>query len=226
MSQRTLRKLRQFHHLVRRRSYDHSDVVSTAAAGRRSYARSTHLTAKGDQIASSPLPEDESENDFPFIPKATWSVKDLELKSRHECLPPEEIQRLAQLSLLDFQKLPADLGQDLANMMHMTQQISDFVNTNQDLFSSVEEKSGGSTTTKDESELSSAAVREDAFVYDVVRGVRAAPLRASGDADALQEKDQAQATKVWNSYLEPQTTRQGGAHQYFSISTKKEDEDS
>ena len=139
-----------------------------------------------------------------FIPKPTWSIRSLNLNSTQDKLPRKELERLSHLALLDVKQLPDDLEQDLANMMHMVQQVSDFVEVNPELFQEYDDNTGVST-------------------YDFVRGVTAAPLR--GDTTEREEfelHDEEEAVRVWDSYLEPNTVRQGGAHKYFSITTKSE----
>jgi hypothetical protein len=138
------------------------------------------------------------------IPEPTWSVKSLELTSQHAKLPPDEVERLAHLALLDLYQLPKDLEQDLANMMHMVQQVSDFVEdpSNKALF--IQDDDTGS------------------FQYDFVRGVTAAPFRSAHDPPDAEDLEE--ASQVWETYLNPNTIRQGGAHQYFAISTKQQEE--
>ena len=155
-------------------------------------------------VASKP----QSKESYDHIPDPTWSVQDLELTKTHTKLPPQEMERLARLSLLDLEQLrqdtDEDLEQDLANMMHMVQQVSDYVAKNNLL---------------DEEEMDESQAAQ--HIYDSVRGVTAAPLRSKDD-DSLQEVDQAHAENVWESYLAPNTIRQGGSHHYFSSSTKED----
>lgn len=136
-----------------------------------------------------------------FIPRATWSIHSLELNAQHDKLPRGELRRLARLALLDLDRLPEDLEQDLANMMHMVDQVSAFAASRPDLFDHAAEDATGS------------------FTYDYVKGVDTAPFRAI--QDTLYEDEASEAKSVWDNYLEPNTIRQGGAHQYFSISTKQ-----
>jgi len=142
-----------------------------------------------------------------FIPKPTWSIQSLDLTSQHTKLPREELERLSHLALLDLNELPEDLEQDLANMMHMVQQVSDFVSSNPILFEDVEEDPTGTST------------------YDFVRGVTGTPFRRhQEDTTELDDEkdDRETAVRVWDSYLEPNTIRQGGSHRYFAITTKTE----
>jgi hypothetical protein len=143
------------------------------------------------------------------IPAATWSVKDLELDAQHPKLDKLEVQRLSHRALIDItddenSTSSTDVEQDLANMMHMVQQVSDYTDT-------VESES-----------LTSLEDDKNGAIYDVVRGVTSAPLRSSPEKDLLQEADQAQATDVWKNYLQPKTTSLGGGHEYFAIRTKEE----
>lgn len=138
---------------------------------------------------------------LPFIPTPTWSVESLELTSKHEKLPADEMRRLSRRALLNLDEMPQDLEQDLANMMHMVQQVSAFVADpcNEQLFQKIDENS--------------------AFQYDFVRGVTAAPLRTKDCP--LDTEDVEEAAQVWDTYLEHKTIRQGGSHKYFVISTKQ-----
>lgn len=139
---------------------------------------------------------DDEDNRDSLVPKPTWSIQSLELSSSIAKLPEGELDRLAHRALLDTSKLPSDLEQDLANMMHMVQQVSEYVQENPQMFP-----------------------EDDAQVYDFVRGVTAAPLRKESD----DQEDREEAQQVWKSYLQPRTIRQGGSHQYFSIRTHKEE---
>lgn len=142
------------------------------------------------------------------IPKPTWSVGDLDLTSKKAPLPREELKRLSRLSLIDIDSMPEreSLEQDLANMIHMIDQVSDFASNHDDF--------------DQEDDVKSAA--RAAKIYDNVRGVSSAPLRLSIKDDPLQVEDQQQAKNVWNSLLKPKTTRVGGRHEYFVIKTKEQ----
>lgn len=133
-------------------------------------------------------------------------MRSLDLTSKHAKLSPDEVDRLGHRSLLDLNQLPRILEQDLANMMHMVQQISDFVEetTNKELFTH------GDTA--------------GSVQYDSVRGVTAAPFRFADDPPDAEDLEE--AAQVWGTYLDPKTIRQGGAHQYFVISTKQEEDTS
>jgi hypothetical protein len=147
------------------------------------------------------------------IPEPTWSIKELDLTSKKPPIPPEELQRLSRLALIDIESMPdkEGLGQDLANMLHMIDQVS--------RFDAAEKYGFESQNHDDEADADRAAE-----IYDVVRGVTKAPLRKSVDEDPLQTKDQAIAGDVWNSLLQPKTIRKGGRHDYFVIQTKKQEE--
>lgn len=161
----------------------------------------------------------------PFIPHPTWSVKDLQLERQHPKLPMNEIHRLAHQTLLDIHRLPPTMEQDVANMMHMLQEVVTTVEKQHlELF--------------DKHPCNNDDDDDDVWMYDFVRGVTAAPMRQtmdmepeadnnhSDDNDTHFDNDddkynqQQQAESVWKNYLEPKTIRQGGAHQYFAISTK------
>jgi hypothetical protein len=148
------------------------------------------------------------------IPEPTWSIKELDLTSKKPPIPPEELKRLSRLALIDIESMPDKerLGQDLANMLHMIDQVSSYAAEN-DIFESQNDD--------DDDEANADRAAE---IYDVVRGVSKAPLRKSVDEDPLQTKDQAIAGDVWNSLLQPKTTRKGGRHDYFVIQTKKQEE--
>jgi Asp-tRNA(Asn)/Glu-tRNA(Gln) amidotransferase C subunit len=123
-------------------------------------------------------------------------LKDLELTSKQPLIPEEELDRLSRLALINIESSDREmLRQDLANMLHMVDQVSSY-------------------PLEDDDE------DEDA-IYDGVRGVTAAPLRKTAEQDPLQQVDQEQAGKVWKSLLQPKTTRKGGGHEYFSIQTKQ-----
>lgn len=148
------------------------------------------------------------------IPEPTWSVKDLDLSSKKPPLPPEELKRLSRLALIDIESMPDKeaLIQDLSNMLHMIDQVSNFRFDENDIDES-------KTLDDDEANAERAAK-----IYDVVRGVTKAPLRKSLDEDPFQKQDQEIAHDVWNSQLKPKTIRKGGGHHYFAIQTKKEED--
>lgn len=134
-------------------------------------------------------------NDNIQIPEPTWSVKDLELTSAKEPVSEQELHRLAQKSLLDVRHLsdPDSMRWDLANMLHCLEQIKKV-------------------------DLPELSERE---IYDVPRGVTAAPLRQSDDSDPLRPVEEQEASQVWNSLLKPKTLKRNGAN-YFSIVTKRD----
>jgi hypothetical protein len=107
----------------------------------------------------------------------------------------EELERLALKSLLDVSKLkdPDTLRNDLSNMLHCLEQVQDI----------------------------SLPELSNEEVYDVPRGVTAAPLRNSRN-DIWENKDQEEAKQVWETLLQNKTI-QRGAHSYFSIVTKREE---
>ena len=129
-----------------------------------------------------------------LIPEPTWSLKDLELSSSKEPVSMQELERLARKSLLDVSKLkdPDALRRDLSNMLHCLEQVRD-------------------------TELPDLT---DEQVYDIPRGVKAAPLRNSSK-DGFKEEEKEEAKQVWETLLKPKT-KQRGAHSYFSVVTKRE----
>lgn len=130
-----------------------------------------------------------------LIPEPTWSLQDLELSSSTgEPVSMQELERLARKSLLDVSKLKDTdaLRRDLANMLHCLEQVREVNLPN----------------------------LSDEDVYDVPRGVTAAPLR-SATTDAFAEEEEKEAKQVFESLLKPKTM-QRGAHAYFSVVTKRE----
>lgn len=151
-----------------------------------------------------------------YVPEPTWSLGDLDLASKQPPLPREELDRLSRLALIDVAAASAGgkeeehrrLNQDLANMLHMVQQVTDYYNDDDE----------GARRTADPTD----DVTCSSDIYDVVRGVSAAPLRKGREEDPLQQDDAEQAKQVWTSLLLPKTTRKGGGHQYFAIVTSEE----
>lgn len=130
-----------------------------------------------------------------LIPEPTWSLSELELTSKAEPVSMQELERLARKSLLDVSKLKDTdaLRRDLSNMLHCLEQVRD-------------------TNLPDS--------LSDEQVYDVPRGVTAAPLRSASN-DAYKEEEAEEAKHVWETLLKPKT-KQRGAHSYFSVVTKRE----
>lgn len=130
------------------------------------------------------------------LPEPTWSISDLELSKQHEPISEEELQQLAKRALLDMDQLEdaqrQQLRQDLGNLMHVIEQVQSFDHGDSEL--------------------------TDADIYDKPRGVTVAPLRE--DETEQDEQLDETAKKVWDSFLEPNTTKKG-AHSYFSIDTKR-----
>jgi hypothetical protein len=131
---------------------------------------------------------------FSRIPEPTWSIKDLQLTYNHPALPKEEVQRLSRRALIHIDEHDDAARQDLANMMHMVEQVSAY---------------------------SSAHMDADE-IYDEVRGVTAAPLRSSNNSTTTDDDDREEAANVWQSQLQPNTIKVGGSHEYFVITTKEE----
>jgi hypothetical protein len=109
------------------------------------------------------------------------------------------------------------LKQDVANMMHMIQLVTEYDDT----------KKLEAHRSHDENGFSD----DTGYIYDVVRGGAAlmssstskeampTVLRGRPDEDPLQEQDGQQAQSVWNHLLKPKTVRKGGGHDYFAIKT-------
>jgi Asp-tRNA(Asn)/Glu-tRNA(Gln) amidotransferase C subunit len=135
------------------------------------------------------------------LPEPTWSVQELELSQQHTPVSEQELKTLARRALLDVDQLDPStkqqLRQDLGNMLHMIEQVTSFQHPDFDKL-------------------------DDVAIYDAPRGVSQAPLREDRNINAKhEEEEKAQQQQVWSSFLRPQTTRIG-AHEYFSIETKRE----
>ena len=178
-----------------------------------------------DQSSSSSSSSSKSSS-YRYIPEPTWSIDDLELKSNHPKLPKEEIQRLSHRALIQIiennntegddeqQQLQLEqeqLEQDLANMMHMVELVSNF---NDHHVQEDDDEAAAEESDNDESGVN---------IYDSVRGVTSAPLRRNSIAQQQQQQDQHEANEVWKAQLQPNTTKVGGSHEYFVITTKEEE---
>lgn len=145
------------------------------------------------------------------VPTPTWSIQELDLASKRPPLSDEELDRLSKLALVDVRSMkPEDqesLGQDLANMLRMIDQVTRYSNEG-----SINRAQEGT-----EEDIQAAAQ-----IYDVVRGVEKARLRKSAEEDHLRSEDGDAAKDVWESMLRPKTKRMGGRHEYFAIRTKTE----
>ncbi|KAG7357312.1 hypothetical protein IV203_002000 [Nitzschia inconspicua] len=152
------------------------------------------------------------------IPAPSWSISDLQLDSKQPPLPREDLDRLSRLALIDVHNKSDDereaLSQDLANMLHMIQQVTEFSKLNNDNNNKITMMKDDNT----EDDLSCSS-----HIYDIVRGVSAAPLRKTAAADPLHAEDEQQSSEVWKKLLEPNTIRIGGTHCYFSIVTAEEE---
>jgi hypothetical protein len=105
----------------------------------------------------------------------------------------EQLSKWAKRAVLAVDPSDAELRQELGNMVHMIQQVRDFeYDEEEDL-------------TEEE---------QTAALYDVPRGVVAAPVRE----DII--KDEGLDTE-WMQYVKPHMTTSGGYH-YFEIATKQE----
>jgi len=144
------------------------------------------------------------EKEVPLIPEATWSVQDLELSKQHQPVSEEELQILARRALLDLNQLDKNtrqqLRQDLGNMMNMIEQVKSFPHEEYQQQEDIDDY--------------------DAAMYDRPRGVTSAPLRTV-EEDANHDDAETESKQVFDSFLKPQTTKVG-AHDYFSIETKRE----
>ena len=148
------------------------------------------------------------------LPDPTWPLQDLGLSKHHPPISETELKKLAKRALLDLHPFDdtdnnttgttrEQLRQDLGNMMHMIEQVQSF-----------------EFNTKD-----ARFLEDQADIYDKPRGVVAAPLRRDiddGVDGSRKEEEEIQAKEVFESFLQPQTTKVG-AHNYFSIETKQEE---
>ena len=148
-----------------------------------------------------------------WIPKPTWSLKDLNLTNPDDSkynISQEELHRLERRALLissssqqnkdNNEKGKATTADDLSNMMHMIQQVVD-----SDIELEMEDPDGN-------------------LLYDSVRGVEKAPLRSNSVDDPLQEVDSKQAKQVFDSLLRPKTKPLGG-QVHFRTHTDDNDKD-
>ena len=206
---------------------------------RRNYS-STYTSNNDSSSSSSPstLNSNSSTNQkrrsYQFIPSPTWSVQDLELTLSHPPLPEEEFKKLARLVLLDVSSSSSSssndnnndsLRQDLGNMLHMIQQVTEYQYP-PSTKSSSSSRSGSNSSCNSNNvhdgydTVDSGATYDDGSkIYDAVRGVKAAPLRRGIENDPLQLSDAAQAQEVWENFVQPKTMRKGGSHVYFAIKT-------
>jgi hypothetical protein len=163
---------------------------------------------------------------YKYIPEPTWSIQDLDLFTNQPPLPPEELERLSRLALIDISNKStnerAQLNQDLANMLHMIQQVTECnLNdaNNKDINNELDNASAASSR-RAEWDVDGASLCSSE-IYDFVRGVSAAPLRKGTDEDPLHQEDAKEAQEVWENLLQPKTIRKGGGHQYFTIVTEE-----
>jgi hypothetical protein len=141
------------------------------------------------------------------IPDPTWSVASLQLNESHPPANMEQLKLLAQRAALDMRRLDdatqKQLCQDLGNMLHMILHV--------------QENDSSSSNSE------ASAPLNPADLYDVPRGVTAAPFRdddalANEYGNRLQVQEQALSQEVRTSFLEPKMRRVGG-HQYYEIIT-------
>lgn len=153
------------------------------------------------------------------VPQPTWSVQDLELTSTHVPITQQELEKLARLVLVDMSANSSDgddkttdsLKQDLGDMIHMIQHVTD-----------CQESIGKGVTdarnNKNDDPTASAAI------YDTARGVRGIPLRKVIEEDPLQAQDASQAQVISETVLHSKMVRRGGGHEYFAIETTENQE--
>ena len=160
----------------------------------------------------------------PIIPAPTWSLQSLELSQTHAPISDLELSRLTKRAVIDLTAAmdshhtttngsisKASLAQDLGNMMHMIQQVQ---------------------APLPEHEMEHLT---DADIYDVPRGVTAAPVRREPDSSTITDAATVTVTastsnkahqrpQWWDSLLKPKTTMVG-AHSYFAVCTQRDDDD-
>jgi Asp-tRNA(Asn)/Glu-tRNA(Gln) amidotransferase C subunit len=138
------------------------------------------------------------------IPDPTWSVASLQLDKAHPPASVEELHVLAQRATLDMCRLDDatrnKLCQDLGNMLRMIEHVQE------------------NDPATAQSEIKTPMDPVD--LYDVPRGVVAAPFRDEDDRtqDERNDEEKAMAQSVRNSFLEPKMRWVGG-HQYYEIVT-------
>jgi hypothetical protein len=108
------------------------------------------------------------------------------------------------LALITLEEDDEELGQNLSNMLHMIDQVSRLKLDNYD-------------------------VNNASTIYDLPRGVTAAPLRpmeeeSKEESNNFMKKEMEVSSSVWKTLLRPKTTRKGGRHDYFVIQTKRQEE--
>jgi hypothetical protein len=136
----------------------------------------------------------------------------LELSQTHTPISDQELSRLTKRAVIDLTAITsskASLAQDLGNMMHMIEQV--------------------------QAPLSYTEMEHltDADIYDVPRGVTAAPVRreqhTTADATTMTSSSSSSLPKAhqrpewWDSLLKPKTTTVG-AHSYFAVCTQRDDD--
>jgi hypothetical protein len=152
------------------------------------------------------------------VPQPTWSVQDLELTSTHVPITQQELEKLARLVLVDMSANSSDgddkttdsLKQDLGDMIHMIQHVTDCQE-------SIGKGVADARNNKNDDPTASAAI------YDTARGVRGIPLRKVIEEDPLQAQDASQAQVISETVLHSKMVRRGG-HEYFAIETTENQE--
>jgi Asp-tRNA(Asn)/Glu-tRNA(Gln) amidotransferase C subunit len=127
------------------------------------------------------------------IPAPTWSLKDLNLTALTEPVSEEELQTLAKRALIDVSRIEDTQG--------LRQDLANMMHYLEQVKSI---------------DLPDMTAEE---IYDAPRNLTAAPVRTSTDDDK-QLKDE--AAEVLEQLLREKGTKYG-AHDYFSVVTKKEE---
>lgn len=143
-----------------------------------------------------------------FVPPATWSIAKLGLQEQHESATID-VEVLCRRACLEPQP---DLRQDVANMMHMLQQVSTASSSSREYAKAIELAIDGS-------EDSVGAAEAAAAIYDRPRGVTAAPVVTVSPSNAETEPI------AWLETLRRTSMKRVGGHYYFEMETRSKGDD-
>jgi hypothetical protein len=143
-----------------------------------------------------------------YIPEPTWSIASLELDRPHTPVSRSELERLAKRAVIDLSLLDSknnqlgipQLCQDVGNMMHMMNQVQEFVET-----------------------MASKDTMSAETLYDAPRGITSptAPTAVENATSDNDWPDRDVSLTVRQSYWGPRLKRVGG-HEYFEIVTARQ----
>jgi hypothetical protein len=142
-----------------------------------------------------------------YIPEPTWSIASLELDQQHTPVTRSELERLAKRAVIDLSLLDSkddqlgipQLCQNVGNMMHMMNQVQEFVET-----------------------IASNDSMSAETLYDAPRGITL-PTTSTSSENATSDgdwPDRDVSLAVRQSYWGPRLKRVGG-HEYFEIVTAR-----